>query len=454
MKLSIDLAQPDQEDWRQLFGTGTTAFLLAAADVFAGTEEGVALRGQTILTENRKQASIYNITKNAIGFAKLGWTEARHDIARYRDAATKEGISPRELKKDLEYIALLNEYIARKNNWNTLKQSLARYTRGVTESMEYLYEYIQRCAGELEKCKTNGDSIKQALIINQLYNGLWVGTFGIANLHIKASIPKDVIKTFNDAWDRLLDKFCESVRLSEQLRTMPQDAPADALPQLMEQLRQTRGTLNLSALQAMEDVVERVQGMLQQAAKQGRDFFIQTYGAPAATVRMLLTSDQYKAACDVASHGGENATISAFKSQLSAHCAALRADKDGYFERFWWDQFCVRRSKVPKELSVPLEAAHENILVALDTLAQPGGQTPEDGVKRQATRDSLPQDARSYSALLQETFHELNPTLPNDIVFPGYQMEMGKHAQQPKPTVQHTHQATPKPSAPKPPTLG
>ena len=440
MDHTTDLVQHSSNSCRLTFDVRTTAYLLAAADVFAGAEEGVAMQGQTFLDEARKYARAYNVIKNSIGFANVGLRETKHDISRYKAAAAEEGVTPSELKKEHEYVALLNEYAAHRDNWNTLKQGLARYTQGINECLEYLYEHIQQSADELDACKKNGDFSRQSVIINQLYNGLWVGSFGIANLHLKASIPKEVVKGFNDAWDRVLSKFCESMSLSEQLRAMPRDTTKDALPRLLEQLRQAQGALNLSALRELEDVVARVQGMLPQIAKQGRNFFIQTYGAPAAMVRMLLTSDQYKAACDAAgSHGKAKTTLDAFRSQVSAHCAAMAADKDGYFGRFWLEQFGVKRAQLPTELAAPLEAFHESILVKLNTPPQPGEQAPGDDVC----------DALAYAKALETTFHELNQTLPKGVVFPGYPMEMGKQEPLPHPAMRRLPPEAPKPNGPK-----
>ena len=118
-----------------MFDARTTGYLLAAADVFAGAEESVAMQGQTFLAEARKYARSYNIIKNSIGFADVGLRETKHDISRYKTAAAEEGVTPSELKKEHEYVALLNEYAAYRNNWNTLKQGLARYTQGVNECL-------------------------------------------------------------------------------------------------------------------------------------------------------------------------------------------------------------------------------------------------------------------------------------------------------------------------------
>lgn len=165
--------------------------------------------------------------------------------------------------------------------------------------------------------------------------------------------------------------------------------------------------------------------------------------------RAQLETELREAECRISHQTAHGEFFASCSQAVSDHILALQESRDGYLARYWKEQFGVKREQLPKEQAKQVEATHENILVALNTLAQPGSQTPEDEAKRQAARESLPQDARSYSALLQETFHKLNPTLPQDIEFSGYPMPIGRQ-EPPKPTAQRPKPDAPKPSAPPP----
>ena len=134
---------------------------------------------------------------------------------------------------------------------------------------------------------------------------------------------------------------------------------------------------------------------------------------------------------------------------VSTHLSALEKNRDSYFARFWKEQFGVTREQIPKEQVERVENSHENILVALNSLAQTGKQTSDNDTTRQAAGgESMAEDARSYSANLEEVFHEINPQLPQDVAFSGYPMSMGSQ-EPPKTATRRAQPDAPKPSAPR-----
>lgn len=254
----------DANDCKLPFGARVTGYLLTAAYVFAPGGKDEDTSNKDIFEEARRHVNTYYIISNSVALMKVGVIETGNDIKRYEAAAAEKGVAPEALAEDSEYIALLNENDSRADSLEANTQSLKSYVRGIHGSLNQLYDYILWQSEELEARMRVGDAGGQVELVEQFYDGLWKGTFGVTAQQVqeKEILPDEVVQDVNDAWDILLDKFRECWHLNEKIGNLPEGASEEALQPLLEQLDGAQRKLNLSALQSLDEAVGRARSML------------------------------------------------------------------------------------------------------------------------------------------------------------------------------------------------